>query len=53
MESDSDTDHNRVEFEGYVQKKNTKGYYQNRYFVTQGTVLKYWNDHNSKEVRHL
>jgi hypothetical protein len=39
----------KIEFEAYVQKKNTKGYYQNRYFQTRGTLLQYWNDHHSKE----
>jgi hypothetical protein len=31
-----------IEIEGVIQKKNRNGFWQNRYFLTEGTHLKYW-----------
>jgi hypothetical protein len=34
------------ELQAYISKKNTRGYFQSRYFVTQGRKLSYYNDEN-------
>ncbi len=36
-----------MEVEGYMQRKNSKGYHNNRYFRTSGQYLRYWTDKNS------
>ena len=39
-----DPDAEQMELTGYVSKKNTKGFFQSRYFVTAGRKLSYWTD---------
>ena len=38
-----------LEYKGYLQKKNSKGYFQQRYFETDGSALKYWTDFDMHE----
>ena len=38
-----------LEFKNYLQKKNSMGYFQNRYFITRGSQLMYWKDHIAHE----
>jgi hypothetical protein len=36
-----------VELHGVIQKKNSKGFFQNRYFRTAGVLLNYYTDYES------
>lgn len=41
----------QVEKEGYISKKNRKGYYNSRYFLTKNEMIYYWMDKASFDKR--